>query len=81
LNSRLNVNFAPKIFYQYDESIEGNLGNFDFIIEQMVPGEFMEGKKENLSKRNKWYNSLSPLIYDNDLINYWNLKQVIFIRG
>ena len=47
----------------------------------MVPGEFMEGKMENLSKRNKWYNSLSPLIYDNDLINYWNLKQVIFIRG
>jgi hypothetical protein len=24
---------------------------------------------------------MSPLQYDNDLINYWNLKQVIFIRG
>lgn len=45
------------------------------VIEQMVPGEFMEGKIEN-NNRNyiKWYNSLSPLQYDNDLINYWNLK-------
>ncbi len=50
------------------------------VIEQMVPGEFMEGKLEG-GKNNKWYNSLSPLQYDNDLINYWNLKQVIFIRG
>jgi len=52
------------------------------VIEQMVPGEFMEGKQE-ISNKNytKWYNSLSPLQYDNDLINYWNLKQVIFIRG
>ena len=50
------------------------------VIEQMVPGEFMEGKLEG-GKNNKWYNSLSPLQYDNDLINYWNLKQLIFIRG
>jgi hypothetical protein len=52
------------------------------VIEQMVPGEFMEGKQESSNKNyTKWYNSLSPLQYDNDLINYWNLKQVIFIRG
>lgn len=49
------------------------------VIEQMVPGEFMEGKSVN--NYTKWYNSLSPLQYDNDLINYWNLKQVIFVRG
>ena len=52
------------------------------VIEQQVPGDFMEGKQEGANKNyNKWYNALSPLQYDNDLINYWNLKQVIFIRG
>jgi hypothetical protein len=45
------------------------------MIELNVPVPFFENDK------NKWRKIVSPLQLKNDLLNYWNLKQVIYIRG
>lgn len=44
------------------------------MIELNVPVPFFENDKGFIK-------ILSPLQLENDLLNYWNLKQVIFIRG
>lgn len=47
------------------------------IIELNVPATFFEGDTNS----KEWRKIKSPLQLKNDLLNYWNLKQVIYIRG
>lgn len=76
---RSNINHSPKIFYHTDKTFDdqGNLiddSQMTLMIELNVPVPFFENERGFIK-------ILSPLQLENDLLNYWNLKQVIFIKG
>jgi len=76
--------------FDYERDDEGKrLENADFflVIELGVPAPFYEEKAANSRSfqaahdKKKFCKVLSPMQLENDLLNYWNLKQVIYIRG
>ena len=76
--------------FDYERDDEGKkLENADFflVIELGVPAPFYEEKVPNARslqaahEKKKFCKAMSPMQLQNDLLNYWNLKQVIYIRG
>ena len=85
-NIRLNSNYLPKIFFEYERDAEGNVmrdGDFLLVLELSVQAEAFEKilEKNFDNKQEKFRKCISPLKHSNDLLNYWNHKQVICIKG
>ena len=75
-----NINHTPKIYFE-EFTFKNDQGKeipgehkFLLIIELNVPAPFYEESQ-------KFIKIMSPLRLENDLLNYWNLKQVIVMVG
>ena len=73
----------PKIYYQNSmkndkgEEIESSM--LTIMIELGAPANFYEIKKK--FSKDVFKHVKSPLRLKNDLLNYWNLRQVIYVTG
>lgn len=79
---RQNINHSPLIYFKVHEKTNHQQKVIDdqemtLVIELNVPATFYEGDTSSKD----WKKIKSPMQLKNDLLNYWNLKQVIYIRG
>ena len=73
----------PKIYYENsiknDKGEEIESSNLTLIIELGAPANFYEIKQK--FSKDVFKHVKSPLRLENDLLNYWNLRQVIYVSG
>ena len=73
-----NINYRPSIYFDPERDDKGepiDNGFYTLAIELNCPVSIFEKIGQN------WIKVVSPLQLKNDLLNYWNLKQVIYVRG
>jgi len=81
---RNNINYSPKIYFVLEKDSEGKEmkdGDFFLVIELGAPCESFEQFHDKLSNKKVFNKCMSPFRLQSDLLNYWNRKQVFYIRG